>query len=805
MAVRETHILLDIIADADPLRGINREMDDIIRQTRMMGRSYADLTDDSRDMMREMNMGWRNQNDAFKKFRNNLVAAEYDFFKLAQVGRRYGGTTDELIRAIDKMGLAHKRATDGMLANDDRMRQSLYRTIGTFSNMTPLAEKNAAAIARMNNPLYNVNRAGLSVVGTLNRIANNANTARFALENLGKDASMKDVNDEIQRLNKGLGAMPVVAIGAGVAAYFLYKSLWKAATGPDPSTVWAKQAEALATYRDAVRDRTREIMESWNLFENIQLEKTSSAQLTKNLQEQVRELDNWRGNLGDIAEEAGTEFATYLSQMGPQSAGEVAKIAQMTGPQLDKYVGLWREKMALSKDVATTELEKLRVSTMAKIQELQNTLTPLGLAAEKMKSTWIEAVQPMVDVFALIMVPIVNFITKIGEMIVKFNEAHPALAMMLQGIVMLIPALTLLLLPLGLGVGYVNGLRIAFGFFFRMIAPVVTFLVTMSATVWIVAAAIIALGAAFIWAWNNVAWFRDGIIAAWNWIKTNTLIAWAAIVQAVQPALQAIATFVMQKLAQIKAFWSQHGAQIMAVVSVFMAQIKGYISVGMAAIKMIFQVGWTIISNAVKIAWAAIKAAVNIGLSLISGLIAATMAAIQGDWSGAWNEIKGIAETIWHNIEAFFAAVDLQQIGRDIIQGLINGISSMAGAALDAASNIAGKIKSAVTGALDINSPSRVMFEYGGFVSEGMGLGIEDGSKFVQKSAANMAGGAIPTYTPSSPTGSVSNNRSSVTLNPTIYISGGGEDGKSVKQQVKEAFEELFDHINFLYEPEEEY
>lgn len=663
MAVRETHILLDIMADADPLRGINREMDDIIRQTRLMGRSYADLTDDSQAMMREMNAGWRNQGDAFKKFRNDLVAAEYDFFKLAQVGRRYGGTTDELIRAIDKMGLAHKRATDGMMANDDRMRQSMYRTIGTFANMTPQADRNAAAIARMNNPLYNVNRAGLSVVSTLNRMANNANTARFALEQLGPNASMKELNDETQRLNKGLSAMTIVAIAAGLGAFFFYGAIHKAA------------------------------------------------------------MENKRYS-----------------------------------------------------DSFTTMLSTLR-----------------------------QAIQPMIDVFIMIMVPIYNFITMIGRLVISFNEAHPAIAKMLQGVLLLVPALTLLLLPLGLGVGLIKGYALAFGFFFRMIAPVVTFLATMSASVWLVAAAIIALGAAFIWAWNNVAWFRDGIIAAWNWIKTNTLIAWAAIVQAVQPALQAIATFVMAKLAQIKAFWSQHGAQIMAVVAVFMAQIQGRISVAMAAIKMIFSVGWTIISNAVKIAWAAIKAAVNIGLSLIMGLIAATMAAIQGDWSGAWNEIKGIAESIWHNIEAFFAAVDLVQIGRDIIQGLINGISSMAGAALDAASNIAGKIKSAVTGALDINSPSRVMFEYGGFVTEGLGLGMEDGTKYVQRTAADMAGGAIPTYTPSSPVGSVSNSRSSVTLNPTIYISGGGEDGKSVKQQVKEAMEEVFDHLNFLYEPEGEY
>jgi hypothetical protein len=87
-----------------------------------------------------------------------------------------------------------------------------------------------------------------------------------------------------------------------------------------------------------------------------------------------------------------------------------------------------------------------------------------------------------------------------------------------------------------------------------MIAPVVTFLATMSATVWIVAAAIIGLGFAFVWAWNNVAWFRDGILAAWEWIKTNTLIAWGIVSQAVQTAISAVAVFVSAKLAKLNLF-----------------------------------------------------------------------------------------------------------------------------------------------------------------------------------------------------------------------------------------------------------
>src|SRR5690625_3987501 len=39
-------------------------------------------------------------------------------------------------------------------------------------------------------------------------------------------------------------------------------------------------------------------------------------------------------------------------------------------------------------------------------------------------------------------------------------------------------------------------------------------------------AGIAALVTALIWAWNNVDWFRNGIITAWDWIKTASLWTW---------------------------------------------------------------------------------------------------------------------------------------------------------------------------------------------------------------------------------------------------------------------------------------
>lgn len=660
MAVRDTTILLDFITDADPLRDINNQINNTIHNTNRAARAYEGLSEESRRMMREMNSGWRNQNDAFRQFRNDLVAAEYEYYNLARGTAFFGDATDDLIRAITQVGDMHRQATNGMMDNNDSMRQSFYRTIGTFANMTPQAQRNSDALARMNNPLYNVNQGALRVIGNFERMANNANTARAALELLGPTASMRELREEQQRLNRGLGAMAIVGIGAGVTGFFLYKALHKASM-------------------------------------------------------------------------SNKEYASTFGGM----------------------------------------IKALRL-----------------------------AVQPMVNVWRAVMVPVFKFITYLATLIARFNESHQTIARVIQGAMMLVPLLTLILLPLGLGVGLVKGYALAFGYFFRMIKPVVVFLGTMSTTVWIVAFAIMALGAAFVWAWNNVAWFRDGIIAAWNWIKENTLLAFEAIKMAIMPAIQAIVAFGQQKLNELKAFWAENGAAILAVVMMYFNLIKNHIQMVFGLIKGIFQMFMPIISAIFQAGWVVIKSVVSFAMNYVMGIIKAVLALIRGDWQGAWDAIKGIFTNTWDDIKGFLKGIDLQQIGADIIKGLIKGITSMIGAVKDSITGIVDSIKGAITGknGLDIHSPSRVMHSYGAETWRGYNNGQTEEMRRVQATAQQVAN--VPTEYVSdggTSTSTTTNSNRSVVFSPVIHVSGGSGDSTGVKAAVQEAIDEAFSYVETVF------
>lgn len=126
-------------------------------------------------------------------------------------------------------------------------------------------------------------------------------------------------------------------------------------------------------------------------------------------------------------------------------------------------------------------------------------------------------------------------------------------------------------------------------------------------------------------------------------------------------------------------------------------------------------------------------------------------ALVTGDFEGMWEAIKNqmdnIKDTIsdiWGNVMDFFEDIDLKQMGKDIIQGLINGIGSMGEAVLE---SIGGVVDGAINWAkekLGVKSPSRVFTEIGEYSGEGLEKGMMAMSNRVAKAGQRMADASIP-------------------------------------------------------------
>ncbi|MEC1778399.1 phage tail tape measure protein [Schinkia azotoformans] len=109
-----------------------------------------------------------------------------------------------------------------------------------------------------------------------------------------------------------------------------------------------------------------------------------------------------------------------------------------------------------------------------------------------------------------------------------------------------------------------------------------------------------------------------------------------------------------------------------------------------------------------------------------------------------FGNVKSTVTQIWNDVMSFFRGINLSSIGKDIMQGLLNGIGSMASRIWDKVSDITDGIKRNIKSALSINSPSKVTFEYGEFTGEGLALGIEKMKNAVSKASAELAGYVMP-------------------------------------------------------------
>lgn len=127
--------------------------------------------------------------------------------------------------------------------------------------------------------------------------------------------------------------------------------------------------------------------------------------------------------------------------------------------------------------------------------------------------------------------------------------------------------------------------------------------------------------------------------------------------------------------------------------------------------------------------WTEVKAGFNGGLSGITGLIL--------NFSPL-----GLFYRAFAGVMSYFG-VELpgkfSEFGGMLVQGLVSGISNMAGSLKDSVIGIGSSVKGWFTETLGIQSPSRVFMGYGANISEGAALGITTQSDLVRKAALGMA------------------------------------------------------------------
>ena len=162
---------------------------------------------------------------------------------------------------------------------------------------------------------------------------------------------------------------------------------------------------------------------------------------------------------------------------------------------------------------------------------------------------------------------------------------------------------------------------------------------------------------------------------------------------------------------------------------------------------------WDGVVGGAKLLWQDLCSVVGTVASAVAGFFSNMWTTVQSLFSSAISAILSLIRS-FNPVSAFqaaFAAVSgffsglagrFAAFGSMIIDGLVNGIRAKIGAAVAAVQGLGARIKSAFTGAksMDIHSPSRVFKRYGGFIAEGLAIGVNGGAARPVGRIAQLAG-----------------------------------------------------------------
>ena len=162
---------------------------------------------------------------------------------------------------------------------------------------------------------------------------------------------------------------------------------------------------------------------------------------------------------------------------------------------------------------------------------------------------------------------------------------------------------------------------------------------------------------------------------------------------------------------------------------------------------------WDGVVGGAKLLWQDLCSVVSTVASAVANFFANMWTTVQSLFSSAISAILSLIRS-FNPVSAFqaaFAAVSgffsglagrFAAFGSMIIDGLVNGIRAKIGAAVAAVQGLGARIKSAFTGAksMDIHSPSCVFKRYGGFIAEGLAIGVNGGAARPVGRIAQLAG-----------------------------------------------------------------
>lgn len=263
-------------------------------------------------------------------------------------------------------------------------------------------------------------------------------------------------------------------------------------------------------------------------------------------------------------------------------------------------------------------------------------------------------------------------------------------------------------------------------------------------------------------------------------VVSNIVQTMSVVATAVTPVINNIASLIQAVLPAIQSAFQTVGSIIQGVVNaVFpfiqtiitsvMNVINAIITTVLAAVNGDWSGVWEGIQNIISSVWDAIKGIVSGAINAVSGVISSVLNGIKGIFSSVWNGIKGAVSSAWSGItgavrdgvssmvnfvksipgkiKGVFSGAGswLLSAGKNIIQGLIDGISGAIDGAISAVKHAVSGVIDGAKNLLGIHSPSKVFDrEIGRMIPAGLGRGVSENERAATRPVEDMVNSLLP-------------------------------------------------------------
>ena len=285
--------------------------------------------------------------------------------------------------------------------------------------------------------------------------------------------------------------------------------------------------------------------------------------------------------------------------------------------------------------------------------------------------------------------------------------------------------------------------------------------------------------------------------SVWTGIYAIVQTVWTMISGVVSTAINAVRTVIVAVLQLIKGDWSGAWGTVSSFFTAIWQSIVDFFAPAIHSIQAMIDTVLSYVSTAWNNVWGAVSgffsgvwnsmlAFLSLVVDSIQTTIGNALSFISTTWNNAWGTISGFFSGIWQGMvntvgqkvtevgdkiagiknlvigKLSDAGNWLIDAGRQVVNGLINGIKSKFEGLKRTVTSMGSKAVEWAEGVLGINSPSRVFRDQVGvMIGRGMAEGIEDSRRFVNRSMDRMArgmtlDGRLPDLTRSGATGLVS-------------------------------------------------